>query len=285
VIFAASPQAAAAAAPFWSAMLTVVPVLALAMAVEVNRQLRNTESLSWGVRAFQSALLTAYAVALLVSFYMTVDALVHRDGLERATLVGALTSGSLLFLVGLPVFDVLRRVNPEVLEVLARSFPWSRWRRQRRQLKAALKEVLDTNAEITNNLEERRALLADMSSVLAEYEKAQTSYLQASALNESLPDNAIVDEKWEEVQRAAEEGELNLLRPGSQVGRFEFKHQELTRRLNDLMILKRRSDFLVRRVELRIKGSKVFRFDARDKGSFRDQIRSVATEWEHQRPS
>ncbi|PZE38088.1 hypothetical protein DEJ21_06005 [Curtobacterium sp. MCSS17_006] len=278
MILAASTEAANAAAPFWSAMLTVIPVLALAMSVEVGRQLRNAEVLPWWLRVVQSIFLAGYAAALLVSFNMTLDALVHRDGMERASIVGALVWSSLLFLVALPVWDVLQRVNPEVTEVLLRVAPWSRWRRMRRKLRKALVEVRRTQAGIDRSVEDTRTALAEMERKLADAQETRARWPGLRALHDSRPSTPEAEAEWAEVLRLADNLGLDRLAPGTALGAMERLVHGMQASLSEQVQLQRKVAVLVRQVELRVRGARILRFSGQEKTDFAAQIRSVQTE-------
>jgi len=212
-------------------MLSVVPVLALAMIVEVGRQLRHAEQLSWRTRALQSVLLGGYAAALLVVFRMSLDGLVHRDGIERAEIVGALVFSSLLFLVALPLSDVLMRVNPEAQEVLRRAMPWSRWWKDRRYLKRkVVPEVRRTQQDVRAVLAQTERLLADLERAKIDAAEARMVWLAARQLNEHIPASVSESAGWAELQKHARDGEVDLLAPGTAPGRLERRAQHEGRR-------------------------------------------------------
>lgn len=259
-------------------MLTVVPVLALAMSVEVTRQVRHSEALPWGLRLVQSIFLGAYALALLVSFRMTVDGLVHRDGLDRAPIVGGLVWSSLLFLVALPVWDVLQRVNPEVAEVLRRVPPWSRWRRYRRGLKKALVAVRETQAEVASSVRQAEEVLVEMRAELDQALETHAMWPELKALNEQLPPNAATEAAWLKLREEVEESGFDLLLPGAPLGVMERLYHGMDASVVDHRRLQRKVDLLVRKVEIRLRGAKVLRFDAHEKTDFVEQIKSVQTE-------
>ncbi|TDW39746.1 hypothetical protein EDF52_1197 [Curtobacterium sp. PhB42] len=267
-------------------MLSVVPVLALAMIVEVSRQLRHAEQLSWRTRALQSVLLGGYAAALLVAFRMSLDGLVHRDGMERAEIVGALVFSSLLVLVALPLFDVLMRVNPEAQEVLRRAMPWSRWRKDRRYLKRkVVPEVRRTQQDVRADLARAERLLADLDRAKIEAAETRMVWLAARQLNEHIPASVSEAAGWAELQKHARDGEVDLLAPGTALGRLERDAHSMKADADDLRMLGRRVDSLVRRVDIRVRGARILRFNRHDKTDFLAQIRSVQEDLSQHRPA
>ncbi len=241
--------------------------------------MRHTEDVSWRLRLSTTVIFVGYALALIVSFYISVDALIHRDGFERATFVGSLLSASLLILVAAPLSDIAFRTNPEVRTVIQRLPPWSRWRRQRRELRAARKESMLLRDDIDVRLRQREALLRQTREAIAEAEKYRERLDAMRRFHAALPPDMHVDPQWAEVELAAEEAEIEVLRPGSTLGRLEFGLETALLERADALALRGKVERLIRRIDIRFKGHRLFRFDHFERTNFRRQIASLHDEF------
>lgn len=277
MILAATEAAADAAAPYWSAVLTTIPVLALALVVETGRQLRNSLKAGWIRRGIQTLLLTLYSVALVVAFQIALDALIHRDGLERAQLVSTMLSAAFLLLVGLPLLELVLRANPEVMLIVGRVLPGSRWWRQRRTIRSIRKRTIALRARVDARLALTEAKI-ERHAEMIEDARTRGRAIWESHLRE--PDLATDASAEARAERAASEElgrrlEFDRLAPGNYLGAVERDLHLLRENRDEMRELVRHVSFELRRLNILVRGARLFRFASEERKGVQAILRSL----------
>lgn len=261
-------------------MLTTIPVLALALSVEAVRQVRTSIGLGWKTRALQTLLFGGYGLALIISFYISVDALAHRDGFERATLVGSMLSASLLVLVGTPLGDIVVRNNPEIRTVVIRSMPWSSWRRHRRKFRKGMKDTQELADEIRSHIRVQNEVLRQGEERLATARKARDWVAAMRSFHDAIPVD-IAGNSWDQVESAVAEAEVDQLQPGTLIGRAEFHVEVVRTAMRDTEAMLERVERLQRRELVAFRTIRLFRFSRQERSSFQYQLEALRKEFEN----
>lgn len=176
------------ASAYWSAVVATVPVLALALVIEVRRNASKWTQESRVVRGIGAASALIYAIALVIVFVASLGALSTGANTDGAALVNNLLVLVLLIAVAAPLADVAVRGAGDLWWHLFQKLPWSElsrrarwWRRLSRQMDALLSDLLDAleeaeyslklarsqmQAQLQDSVEMRKEAMGDVADIL-----------------------------------------------------------------------------------------------------------------------
>ena len=161
---------------YWAAVITVVPVFALALVLEARRTAATWDLSARWLKLFLGLGYLYDGVALALIFTIALDRLAGDGDTSGAGFVNGLLLGVLVLLTVVPMADFVARGNPDVMLILRRVLPWSAWRQERRQAKKYLVELDQLVGQFESTIRRGERLIVETETI-----KERTQALSGAA--------------------------------------------------------------------------------------------------------